>query len=194
MPYFFKPIFTAAVSTNHRHRSSHRLMRRMLQALDPAVAAVETDAGGPASPMTVRNSHRFAPYYATLARRAARKVAQRVRPHPALAKRTPSNAARASAHRALVAGLDDGRPLRFEAMRSASLYRREELNSLLERTGDPDLGSGRASMLGRILTLELALRAADAAIDDAPRFTRRARERALAAVEAEQQTPSAVSG
>jgi asparagine synthetase B (glutamine-hydrolysing) len=192
MPYFFKPIFTAAVSTNHRHRSSHRLMRRMLQALNPAVAAVETEAGGPATPMTIRSSYRFAPYYATLARRAVRKIGQRVLSRPVLPAPTPSNAARASAHHAFVATLDDGRALRHEAMRSAPLYLRDPLNALLARAGDPALG-GRAALLSRVLTVELALRAVDAAIDEAPRFVRRGRAGALASAQAES-APSTVPG
>jgi Glutamine amidotransferase domain len=164
LPYYLKPVFTAAFSTSHRHRGSHRLMRRMLYSLDQRLAAAETEAGGPASPMTLRNAHRFIPYYTTLARRASRKLSQRA-PWPLLTPQRPVDPARAQARLALVASLEDGRPLRHETMRSAALYRRDTLNALLERAGDPNLG-GAAGLLGRIITVELALRSVDAGIED----------------------------
>ncbi|HEX4564145.1 MAG TPA: hypothetical protein VH115_06775, partial [Solirubrobacteraceae bacterium] len=77
LPFYLRPVFTAAFSTSHRHRGSHRLMRCMIQALDPRIAAVPTEAGGPATPIGIRNSYRFLPYYATLGQRAVNKLSQR---------------------------------------------------------------------------------------------------------------------
>jgi|GEM_PF-1401299 len=190
LPYYLKPVFTAAFSTSHRHRGSHRLMRRMLTALDPRLAAAETEAGGPASPMTPRNAHRFIPYYATLARRATRKLSQRA-PWPLLTPQRAADPTRAQARAALVASLDDGHPLRHENMRSAALYERGVLNALLERAGDPRLGSA-AGLLGRILTVELALRSVDAGVEAwVPRSAARTSARVQTAVE---QSPTATLG
>ena len=193
LPYYFKPVFTAAFSTSHRHRGSHRLMRHMLYALDPRLAAVDTEAGGPASPLTLGNAHRFIPYYTTLARRATRKLSQRA-PWPLLTPQRPADPARAQARAALVASLDDGRPLRHETMRSAALYKRDPLNALLARAGDPNLG-GTATPLGRILTVELALRSVDTGIEDCvPGFAVRAPARAQAPSESVERSPTTTLG
>jgi len=109
------------------------------------------------------------------------------------ATREPSNVARAEARAAFVARLDDGAPLRYDAMRSAPLYKRDRLNSLLERAGDRDLGA-RAALLGRILTVELALRTVDAGVDWAPRLTAREGSRAARAGEPGSHAPRAVAG
>src|SRR5918911_709650 len=38
MPFYVRDVFTAAFSTNFRHRNVFRLMQRMIASLDPAVA------------------------------------------------------------------------------------------------------------------------------------------------------------
>jgi hypothetical protein len=174
LPFYLKEVFTAPFSTNYRHRGSHRLMRHMIDALDPRLAAVETEAGGPAQPMRLSNGHRFLPYYATLARRAAAKLSQRGLPRPILTAHTPPDLTQAEARAALVQTLDEGRPLRHKSMRSAPLFARDAVNDLLARAGDPNLRE--RELLGRVLTVELALRTADASVEGyTPRFARRGR-------------------
>src|SRR5204862_6482607 len=48
LPFYLKEVFDAAFSTSYRHRGGHRLMRRMIERLDPRLAAIETAKGGPA--------------------------------------------------------------------------------------------------------------------------------------------------
>jgi hypothetical protein len=71
---------------------------------------------------------------------------------------------RGSARADVVNTFENGRPLRASAMRSAPLFNADVLDRLLLRAGDPHLGE--AELLGRILTVELALRMVDASLED----------------------------
>jgi asparagine synthetase B (glutamine-hydrolysing) len=163
LPFYFKPVFSVAFSTSHRHRTGHRLMRRMIAALDPRVAALSTADGGPAEPPRLGNLHRFTPYYRTIARKAVNKISERLLERPLLLPRAASDPVRAGARAAFVDGLEEGGPLRAETMRSGPMFKRNALNDLLSRAEDPSLKD--AAMLGRVLTVELALRTVDAALD-----------------------------
>jgi hypothetical protein len=68
---------------------------------------------------------------------------------------------RARAREALVRSFDDGRSLRAGAMRCAD-FKRDALDALLANAGDPSFGD--ATLLGRILTAELALTIVDAGL------------------------------
>jgi Glutamine amidotransferase domain len=163
LPFYLKPVFNAVFSTSHRHRSGHRLMRHMIEALDPRLAAVATTTGGPAQPPRPTNLHRFLPYYGTFGRKAVAKISQRLLPRPLLVPHAASDPVRAGALAALVVDLGEGRPLQQQAMRCGPLFKRDALNDLLSRAGEPGLQD--AGLLCRILTVELALRAADSAVD-----------------------------
>jgi hypothetical protein len=164
LPFYLKPVFEAAFSTSHRNRGAHRLMRRMIELLDPRLSAIETAKGGPAQRPRVSNLHRFAPYYAKVGRKAITKLSERVLHRPLLLPAGPSDPIRAASRGALVESFDDGRPLRWEQMRSRALFKRAELGELLSRAAEPGLPD--AGLLCRILTVELALRAADASLED----------------------------
>jgi len=139
-------------------------MRHMIEALDPRVAAIETARGGPAEVQRLANLHRFLPYYRTYARKAVTKVSQRAIGRALLLRDPAPDPLRANARAAVVAGLDDGQPLRARAMRLRPLFRPSALDDLLSRAGDPTLSE--AELLGRVLTAELALRMADASLDE----------------------------
>jgi hypothetical protein len=154
VPAYFKPVFTTAFSTSFRHRLNHRLMRHMIRRLDPRIAALATTAGGPAEPWRAANLHRFVPYFAKIGRRAVTKLSRRAIGRGLLAARPPTDrrvlAARHGALRSL--------GLRHAEMLTADLYRGPQLDAFLERALRP--GFEDANMLTRIVTLELALRAA----------------------------------
>jgi hypothetical protein len=164
LPFYLKPVFGAAFSASHRNRGAHRLMRRMIELLDPQLAAIETAKGGPAQTPRLSNLHRFAPYYGKLARKAAWKFSERVLRRPMLLPAAPTEPIRAAARGALVDSLDDGRALRWRTMRARPLFKRTQMDELLARAGEAGLKDG--ALLGRILTVELALRAADAALEE----------------------------
>jgi Glutamine amidotransferase domain len=156
LPFYMRSVFLAAFSTSHRHRNGHRLMQCMMEELQPHVAAVRTTSGGPAQPMRLRNLHRFLPYYFRLTAKAVEKVTGVRVYRPRAERRTPTSPElRLAAMRTVLGG--DARSLR-----SRALFKTAELDRLLADAGRPDFAGGQ--LLGRILTVEAALRAVDAGV------------------------------
>jgi hypothetical protein len=162
IPFYLKSAFLAAISTAPRHRRFHRLMREMIRRLDPAVATIPTETGGPAEPLEFRSLHRFAPY----AWRRGRRFATRVRGRLPRLNENPASTPtlRDGARRALIARLRAEGRLDPGSMRSASLYDSERLEELLDRSVKHP-ASVDWTALGRITTVELALEAADAGLE-----------------------------
>jgi hypothetical protein len=156
LPFYFRPVFTAAFSTSHRHRDHHRLMRHIIARLDRNAASIATSTGGPAEPWRPTNLHRFLPYYAQIGRRAVNKLSERTLGRTLLPTRTQAWWCPPAARRAAVAAVTR------DELRSRPLYHEHALERLLARAGEPE--SGQATVLGRVLTAELALRAADAGL------------------------------
>jgi hypothetical protein len=167
LPFYFKPIFTAAFSTNYRVRNAYRLQRQMLGRLLPRVAAVETQAGGPAEPPRPGNLHRFGRYYVRTGHRAANKITQK-----ALGRRLLPPVERydwwspAASRRAAMSSLRNGggRSL-VDELRTAPLFHRERLAAFLAQARGTEFSD--PSALGRILTADLALRAVGTSIEEA---------------------------
>ncbi len=154
LPFYFRPLFETAFSTDYRHRNGHRLMRHMMERLNRKVAALPTTRGGPAQPLRVTNAHRFVPYVAQIARKAVTKVSDRTLGRPLLLPHRRYSwvpEANASVLNAL-SSLGTFRP---ERLRSGDLYRRGSLDRLLDQSRRP--GSAQDALLGRIITVELAL-------------------------------------
>jgi asparagine synthase (glutamine-hydrolysing) len=165
LPFYFRPIFGAAFSTNHRHRDNHRLMRHMINRLDPTLAAVRTATGGPAQPWRLSNLHRFAPYYVDIARRAVAKLSYRATGHAVFSRRTQPMPGVTRARSALVRKLRAEGVLDPARMRSTQLYKPAALEAWLDLAEQPAFAEDE--LLGRLVTVELALRAVDASVDAA---------------------------
>jgi asparagine synthase (glutamine-hydrolysing) len=163
LPFYFKPIFSAAFSSPHDHRDNHRLMRHMMWHLDPRLASISTTTGGPAVPWRARNLHRFAPYYAQLAQKALNKVSQRMIGRRLLPSGPQDFYCDAAARRAAMSFVAGRGELSAGKMRSASLFDASSLDDLLRRAAAP--GFEETTILGRVLTVELALRALDAGLE-----------------------------
>jgi asparagine synthase (glutamine-hydrolysing) len=163
LPFYFKPIFGAAFSSPHDHRDNHRLMRHMMWRLDPKLASISTTTGGPAAPWRPTNLHRFAPYYAQLAQKALNKLSQRAIGRQLLPRGPQDFYCGATARRAAMRHVAGGGELSAGELRAAPLFNRHELDDLLRRAARP--GFEETTILGRVLTVELALRAADAGLD-----------------------------
>lgn len=161
LPFYLRPVFEAAFSTDHRHRNGHRLMRTMMTRLDPAVAALPTTRGGPALPLRPATAHRYWPYYRGLARRAVTKLSDKVLGRPLLLPVETFPWAPESHRAVLSAAAADGR-FRADELRSGALYRPAELHALLDASTRP--GFAQPQLLGRILTVELALAATGAEV------------------------------
>jgi hypothetical protein len=160
LPFYSKALFVSAISADYRQRRFHRLMRRMTHRLSPAVAAVEARPwGGPVAPVTFRNAHRFIPYYLDIAKRGSKKLGVPI------GRRPPVDARTVEAREALLSHAEEvcGGRLRAGDFRSAPLFRREALENLLQEARSPAFSNDR--LLGRVLTVELALRAADSALE-----------------------------
>jgi hypothetical protein len=163
LPFYLRPSFTAAISVNHRHRSNHRLMRHAMWALDRKIASLRTASGGPAMPWRPTAMHRFVPYYTRIGRRAITKVAQTTIGRPLLAPKTTSWWAPPAAQKAAVETIGKTAEIRRNEMRSLPLYDGAVLDRFLDAGLAGDVGD--AEMLGRIVSVELALRQVDAAVE-----------------------------
>jgi hypothetical protein len=162
LPFYFKPIFTAVTSTDFRFRNHSRLQRHMIAGLDRKLAALETTSGGPAEPWRPSNLHRFAPYYGRIARKAINKLSQKAMGRPVLASQHSNG--RAAAHAAAVDHLENTADFRYDELRLAPLLRRDGFEELLRAARDP--AGGDATLLGRIVTAELALRETDGTLEE----------------------------
>jgi hypothetical protein len=164
IPFYLKPMFTAAFSTSYRYRNGHRLMRHMINRLNPAVAAMPTTGGGPAQPWRLRNVHRFAPYFTKIGRKAVDKVATRYLSRPLLSRGTTAFPWAEQANSHVIDLLSANGVLNPRQMRSRPLYDLRAFERFLPRarrgTFDAD-----SNLLGRIITVELALRATDSGMD-----------------------------
>jgi hypothetical protein len=161
LPFYRKRPFSAAHSVPYRLRDRHRLMREMIVRLDPSVALIETEPGGPAAPWRPSRAWRFLPYYARIARKAAWKLRGRAW-GPSASPFDPDGAAVRQAILRSIAG-DDPSSAR---LRCAPLFDASALNDLLRRASEPQFAE--PSIFGRIVTVELSLREVDASLDAVP--------------------------
>jgi hypothetical protein len=155
LPFYLKPVFTTAISSSPRHRNLHRLMREMMRLLDPAIAAIQTETGGPAEPLRIGNLHRFAPYPWRRGRRFASRLRGRILPSSAA---TSQPSVLEAARGELVGRLRDEGRLDPAQMRSAALYDPIRLEQLLA-VAATDPGAADWGLVGRVITSELALEA-----------------------------------
>jgi asparagine synthetase B (glutamine-hydrolysing) len=156
VPAYFKPVFQLAFSIDPKHRSSHRLMRAMIDKLDPAVAAVPTTAGGPAQPLRLSNIKQFAPYYGAIARKAVSKTILKRTGRSMLVRPPAPNPDAVAARRAVVEAV----ALSQDELRTRSLFAERPLEGFLR---DAEDGTAHPAVLARLITLELSLRLADPA-------------------------------
>jgi hypothetical protein len=164
-PLFFKPVFNAATSIRWQHRNGHALMRQIIHRLNPTVARIATTSGGPAQPMRLVNLHRFLPYYANIGLKAVNKLSEKAVGRRLLSKPSAIHPRLVAARDSCISGGGHGTNRWAGAcgMRSAALYNKSRLNALLRRAQSP--GFQEAALVGRILTVEMALEAIDAYVD-----------------------------
>jgi hypothetical protein len=162
VPFYFKDVYTAAFSTNFRYRNNHRLFRAFMHRLDPKLANVRTSRGGPAVPQRVTNVHKFWPYYSQVGRKAINKISHKITGRTFLAAPPPTWQWEDRANRSVLDHLGREEPFDHEHMRSAPLYERDALNDLLRAAREP--GFTQTPVVGRVITVELALRAVDASL------------------------------
>ncbi len=160
-PFDFKSNMACVLSVNHKWRAHSRLFRLMLELINPALTAIETADGGPASPMRLGNLHQFVPYWWGVGEKLAWKMSRRFLGTSLWRKKDPGKEGKASYPRAQwrrdTLSQLNGQDLLVPArMHSASLYDRERLQALLAEAQTDQFRYD--SLLSRIITLELALR------------------------------------
>jgi asparagine synthetase B (glutamine-hydrolysing) len=163
VPFYLKPIFTAAFSTNYRYRNGHRLMRHMIDRLDPAVAAIDTTKGGPAQPWRLRNAHRYAPYLGRIGRKAIDKVTTKYLGRAYLFRGTTFFPWAEQANSRVIDLLSVDGALDPSLMRSGALYDPRAFERFLARARRGAF-TAESVLLGRIITIELALRETDSGL------------------------------
>lgn len=158
LPLYLKQPFTTVISVAPRHRNFHRMLREMMQRLDPEIAAMETDTGGPAEPLRIGNAYRFAPYVW----RRGKRFGARLRPRRASgAEREPDPVEVARGQ--LVARLREEGKLDPATMRSGPLFDPDRLGELLA-TAAARPAAADWTTVGRVVTTELELEAAGAGL------------------------------
>jgi asparagine synthase (glutamine-hydrolysing) len=154
IPCYYRELFVSAFSADHRWRNNHRLQRRVIARLSPDLAALPTTRGGSAQPISVRTAHQLLPYYSSVAQRAARKLSRLGKP----ALPAAMGAELVDYYRRGAAALRAENVLEARNMISAGLYDSAKLEAFIARSAAADFDEW--SMLGRIATVELTLRAA----------------------------------
>jgi hypothetical protein len=160
MPLYLRPAFEATVSSRPRNRNFHRLQREMMRQLDPALAALPTETGGPAEPLRIGNAHRFTAYPWRRGKRFASRLRGRVLGGRGDASPTSQEAARGE----LIGRLRGEGRLDPARMRSAQVYDPGRLAELLERAAARPAAVDWTTV-GRLVTVELALEAVDAGLE-----------------------------
>lgn len=161
LPFYLRPVFETAISTDPKHRNNHVLMRAMIERLDRSVAALPTTRGGPAQPLRLSTAHRFLPYYAQVGRKAVTKISEKAVGRSLLLSQGSYGWA-AQAHRSVLADLSGSGLFDAQKLRSGALYDASQLGRLLAAATEPAFRE--SALLGRIITVEMALSTADAEV------------------------------
>lgn len=148
-PFMWRRPMEAALSAPPRVRVRHRMTRRLIEHLDPKLAAIPLTQGYPALPLRPGTAHLFWPLAvemgAVVTKRLRRFQPGRPRPLP------PANPVRS------LWSLEEVREtLDPKTMASAPLYQAERLSALLQQSQAEHFGA--SLRFSRITTLELLAR------------------------------------
>jgi hypothetical protein len=159
---FSKDIVAHIISVDHRWKMENRLVRHMFERYHPILANIEVEGRGPAVPRRLSNFHRFIPSRLAYYRKASNKLfeikfGKSLWPTPRYDGFSRLEWRRKLLEFTLREGL-----FRAREMRSGSLYSFEQLQSFLAQAHSDEFTQDE--FLGRIVTVERALRAADSAL------------------------------
>jgi asparagine synthase (glutamine-hydrolysing) len=148
-PFMFEGPMREALSAPPALRQHSRMARQLIERLHPELAALPMAGGYPALPIRLGTAHRFGPLAAEVAGKAWKRVRAKGGQE---AEGGPSSVAGLWADEALAELLQPRR------MRTAALYDEEALAGFLSDSRQE--GFTATDRFGRVLTLELAARAA----------------------------------
>lgn len=163
-PLFFKEAMTFAISTNFRWRNHSRLVRHIIEEVNPSLANFETTAGGPAIPIRASNFSRFIPYWSALGVQLLQKGSRVLlqRSLIPVARSMNFDYPRHRWRRDTLNCLDADGVLDYAQMRSGALYNPQRLADFVKAARTEQFEQD--NFLSRILTVEMALRAVGASL------------------------------
>jgi len=161
-PLFFKEGVAVATSVHFKWRNHSRLVRLLMEKVNPVLAGFETVYGGPVLPMRVTNLHKFRPYWSLIGKQLVRKAS-----HEFLGRSLLPAARDEFATYPLTRWrqdtlncLEQDNILDHAHMHSGRLYNAERLANFLKQARTEEFG--QETFLSRILTVEMALRSVGA--------------------------------
>jgi hypothetical protein len=163
-PLFFKESVNCTISIDYRWRNHSRLVRGLMEKIQPAAAGFETTAGGPALPMRLTNLPRFAPYWFAVSQQLVRKASRELLGRSLLpaARGAMATYPLARWRRDTLNCLAPEGLLDQARMHSGRLYDRERLAAFVQEAQSDSFN--QEDFLSRILTVEMALRSVGASI------------------------------
>jgi len=170
-PLFSKDIVQHVISLDYRWKVNNHLVKAILEKYNSRLANIPVEGRGPAVPMRITNFHRFLPSRAARARQAANKFAQVVSGKTLWTDLREEGYSRLARRQSILQfsrarGLFDP-----QTMHSRAMYDAAGLRMFLEQA--QTAGFAHDEFLGRMLTVEMALRAVDTEIEPEPHVPER---------------------
>ncbi len=162
VPLFFKEGITFAISTHYKWRNHSRLVRHLIEKMNPILANFGTTDGGPALPMRLTNLHKFKPYWMQIGKQLVRKTSRKLIGRNLLpAPRSEFDSYPITRWRQTTLDyIAQDSLLNYDQMHSARLYDARSFTDFVERARTEEFA--QETFLSRVLTLEMALRSVGA--------------------------------
>jgi len=160
---FSKDIVTHVISLDYRWKTKNQLVRHMLERYSPALADIEVEGRGPAMPMRITNFYRFGPSKIISCRKAINKLGEITFGRSFWPTKSYESYSRVEWRQEILEFAEAEGLFRSSEMHSGNLYRSDQLRFLLSQAQTK--GFHHDEFLGRIITVEMALRAVGAAIN-----------------------------
>jgi hypothetical protein len=155
---FSKDIVSHVMSLNYRWKMGNLLVRHMLEKYQPALATIEIEGRGPALPRRITNFYRFIPSRIAFYRKAVNKLLEIKLGKSRRLNGGDEGYSRLEWRREILKSLDVQGLFEPAGMHSENLYRLDQLRAFLAQARTEEFKHDE--FLGRIITVEMALRAA----------------------------------
>lgn len=168
IPLCFKESINFALSLNYKWKipRHHRFVRTLLESESPRLANIITTSGGPAIPMRVTNVRKFRPLWKSLINQSARKVSRKFIGKSIAIWSEKSNYTDyplPAWRKGWLNFVAEKNLLKPSDMLSGALYNADELQVLVSQAGTQDFK--HEEFLGRVITVEMAMRAVGTSVE-----------------------------
>jgi hypothetical protein len=160
---FSKDIISHVISINYRWKLENRLVRHMFERYHPILANIEVEGRGPAVPRRFSNFHRFFPSRLAYYRKASNKFFEIKFGRSLWPIQRDEGYSRLEWRRKLLEVAISEGLFRMREMHTGNLYNFEQLQAFLADAYTDEFQHDE--FLGRIITVEMALRATGSAIN-----------------------------